>query len=226
MFYGNVDNVDNVDSIQHGELLEASFAAAAADGSASRSREDSIADALPDFGFLRGVLLRRGCSNADAEDLIQDAFPRMLEYCQKGGHVRQPECFLMRTALRLAINARRDEHREMYCDQQVEAMTFLVDGRATPHELLVANECLLRITNTLDSVSPRTREILFMHRLEGLSHAEIARQLGLSISAVEKHIARASSILAEKDLQRRLLVCQEYDFNGKSRRSRSPSASL
>jgi len=40
-----------------------------------------------------------------------------------------------------------------------------------------------------------TREVFFMHRLQGLSHAEIAEKLGVSKSAVEKHIASALTIL-------------------------------
>jgi DNA-directed RNA polymerase specialized sigma24 family protein len=42
----------------------------------------------------------------------------------------------------------------------------------------------------------RTREIFFMHRLQGFSHAEIAARLNISKSAVEKHIASAVTILA------------------------------
>ena len=36
-----------------------------------------------------------------------------------------------------------------------------------------------------------------MHRLDGLTYAQIAQQTGLSISAIEKHIASALTILAD-----------------------------
>jgi RNA polymerase sigma-70 factor (ECF subfamily) len=48
----------------------------------------------------------------------------------------------------------------------------------------------------LDRANPRTREVFFMHRLYGFSHAEIARRLSISISAVEKHVASAVTVLA------------------------------
>jgi RNA polymerase sigma factor (sigma-70 family) len=51
--------------------------------------------------------------------------------------------------------------------------------------------------DALDSVSRRTRDIFFMQRLDGLSYAQIAQQTGLSISAVEKHMASALAILAD-----------------------------
>ena len=43
----------------------------------------------------------------------------------------------------------------------------------------------------LDELAPRTREIFLMHRVEGYSCAHIAQHFGISLSAVEKHIARA-----------------------------------
>jgi RNA polymerase sigma factor (sigma-70 family) len=153
------------------------------------------------FRRLQKVLLRRGRSRADADDLIQEAFLRMQEYCQKGGEVREPESFLVRTVLRLAANARRDAHRELYSDQPVEELTLILDPAPTPDEVLAGDECLERMRDALDAVSRRTRDIFFMQRLDGLSYAQIAYQLSISVSAVEKHMASALAILAEVNEQ-------------------------
>jgi RNA polymerase sigma factor (sigma-70 family) len=153
---------------------------------------------LPLFFYrLRKVLLRRGRTKEEADDLIQEAFLRMQEYCKRGGQVRQTEGFLMRTVLRLASNARRDAHRELYSDQQVEDLVLLMDTSPTPDEVLAGDQCLERMRDALDSVSRRTRDIFFMQRLDGLSYAQIAQQTGLSISAVEKHMASVLAILAD-----------------------------
>lgn len=149
------------------------------------------------FHRMRKVLLRRGRTKEEADDLIQEAFLRMQEYCERGGQVRQTEGFLMRTVLRLASNARRDAHRELYSDQQVEDLVLLMDASPTPDEVLTADQCLERMRDALDTVSRRTRDIFFMQRLDGLSYAQIAQQTGLSISAVEKHMASALAILAD-----------------------------
>jgi RNA polymerase sigma-70 factor (ECF subfamily) len=149
------------------------------------------------FQLLRRVLMRRGNSQAETEDLIQEAFLRMQEYCEKGGEVHRPEGFLMRTALRLAANARRDAHRELYRDGPVEDLTQLIDCAPTPDEVLAGQQCLMRMRAALDAANPRTREVLFMQRLDGMSYGEIAGRLGISVSAVEKHVAKALVILAE-----------------------------
>ena len=147
------------------------------------------------------LLLRRGRTREEAEDLIQDAFLKMQEYCERGGQVRQPEGFLVRTVLRLAANARRDAHRNLYCEEPVENLTLIVDTTPTPDEVLVGDQCLERMRDALDAVSRRTRDVFFMQRLDGLSYAQIAQRLGVSISAVEKHIATALAILADANQQ-------------------------
>jgi len=143
------------------------------------------------------MLLRRGRTREEAEDLIQEAFLKMQEYCERGGSVRQPEGFLVRTVLRLASNARRDEHRELYTDDDVEQLTLVIDTHPMPEEDLAGQQCLEKMRITLDAVSRRTRDIFFMHRLDGLSYAQIAQRAGVSISAVEKHIASALVALTD-----------------------------
>jgi RNA polymerase sigma-70 factor (ECF subfamily) len=149
------------------------------------------------FRHLRKILVRRGSSQAEAEDLIQEAFLRMQEYCEQGGQVQKPEGFLVRTALRLASNARRDAHRELYCEERVETLALLIDTTPTPDEVLARDQCLETMRKALDAVSRRTCEVLFMQRLDGLSYAEIANRLGVSVSAVEKHMASALTVLAD-----------------------------
>jgi RNA polymerase sigma-70 factor (ECF subfamily) len=143
------------------------------------------------------MLLQRGRTREETEDLIQEAFLRMQEYCEQGGSVRQPEGFLVRTVLRLASNARRDEHRDLYADTDVDQLTLVIDTQPTPDEVLAGYQCLERMRSTLDAVSRRTRDIFFLHRLDGLSYAQIAQRMGISISAVEKHIASALVALAD-----------------------------
>lgn len=149
----------------------------------------------------KSILMRRGTRREDAEDLIQEAFIKMQQYCEKGGEVRAPEGFLVRTALRLAVNAHRDAHKDLYCDKNVEELTLLIDTNPSPDEELAADECLMRMRSALDGLHARTREVFFMHRLDGLTQPQIAQRFRISVSAVEKHIATALAALAEASQQ-------------------------
>ena len=66
----------------------------------------------------------------------------------------------------------------------------------SPHGWRSAEQRLLRIRRSLAVLSERTQQAFFLHRLEGFSYAEIAQRLGVSVSAVEKHIANAVAVLA------------------------------
>jgi len=144
---------------------------------------------------IKQLLRLRGAMREDAEDLVQEAMLRLHVYTRAGGEVRDPMGFLIRTARNLAIDARRRAHGDLYVDTPVEDLE-LIDIGPRPEETLVAQERLIRMKNALDQVSVRTREVFFMHRLQGLSHAEIADRLGVTKSAIEKHIASAVTILA------------------------------
>jgi RNA polymerase sigma factor (sigma-70 family) len=153
------------------------------------------------FRRIRKILMRRGRTSEEAEDLIQDAFVKMQEYCKRGGKVQKPEGFLVRTVLRLAANARRDAHRDLYTEEPVEELTLLIDTNPTPDEVLAGQQCLMRMRGALDAVSPRTREVFFMQRIEGLSYAEIAARMDVSVSAIEKHMASALVIMSKVNRQ-------------------------
>jgi RNA polymerase sigma-70 factor (ECF subfamily) len=47
----------------------------------------------------------------------------------------------------------------------------------------------------LGRLNEKTRDIFLAHRIDGLSYQEIARQHRLSISSVEKHIAKATLVM-------------------------------
>jgi RNA polymerase sigma-70 factor (ECF subfamily) len=149
------------------------------------------------FRRLRRLLLRRGRTPEEAEDLIQDAFLRMQAYCKQGREVREPEAFLTRTVLRLHSNAHRYARRHPHVEETVEELVLL-DTAPAPDEVLQAEQCLRNMRQRLDAVNRRTREVFFMHRLDHLSYAQIAARLGISISAIEKHIASAVAILMKE----------------------------
>ena len=141
----------------------------------------------------RLLLLRRGASAEDAEDLVQEAFVRLQAYVE-AHEVETPEAFLVRTAVNLSVDQNRRRRRAPF-DHRAANLELAVDSSPRPDEVLDAQERLRRAREGLMQLSPRTRRILLGQRLDGLSHAELARQEGISVSAVEKHVAKAMAFM-------------------------------
>lgn len=148
------------------------------------------------FRHLRNLLRRQGRSRQDADDLIQEAFLRLHVYCQEE-KVQKQDAFLTRIVLNLSVDLHRKERRDLYSDEAIENLP-LVDLKATPDEELAAAQRLMKVGAVLDCLGSRTQEIFLMHRLDGCGCAQIATRFGISVSAVEKHIAKA--VLALMDV--------------------------
>lgn len=139
---------------------------------------------------LRQLLRGRGQSREDADDVIQDAFLRLQLYYRKGGEVRELEPFLVRTVLRLSSNARRDARRRAVAEQDVHEFS-LVCTEPAPESSIAAEQSLRHIADKLRELSPVTRDVFLLHRVDGMSYAQIAKLFGISTKAVERRIARA-----------------------------------
>ena len=141
------------------------------------------------FSRVRSALRRRGRTEHDADDLVQEAFLRLTCYELKQT-VDKPEAFLMQTALNLSIDAYRSRARRG--EEVMLEDVILVDTAPRAEDVLLSRERLTRLSACISRLSEKTRAIFLAHRLDGLTYQEIARVHGLSISSVEKHVAKAA----------------------------------
>ena len=131
-----------------------------------------------------------------AEDLLHAAFVRLEEYRVRNS-VSNPAAFLVRTAANMAVDEARHQRVRAEIGRPVHDLVDLADDQPLQHEVLAARKRLERVRAGLMELSPRTREIFLMHRIEGLKYHEIAARLGITVSAVEKHVAKAALFLAD-----------------------------
>ncbi len=143
-------------------------------------------------------LVRRGALPQDAEDAIHEAFVRLYRAQQKE-LVRNPAAFLTDVVMKVRIEHWRSAQRrgQLFMEETVEELE-VVDLSPQPEEYLQAEQRLERMWRRLGELSPRTRDVFFLHRIQGLTCSQIAALLGLSVSAIEKHIARAAFALADE----------------------------
>jgi len=141
------------------------------------------------FSRVRAALMRRGRTMHDADDLVQEAWVRLACY-EREQTVAKPEAFLMRTALNLSIDAHRA--RESHGEEVLLDDVVLIDTTPGAEATLLGRERMARLSVCLGRLSDKTRDIFLAHRLDGTSYQELARQHRLSVSSVEKHIAKAT----------------------------------
>lgn len=157
-----------------------------------------MADVPSDRGFWAALLkrVRRATRGSqDAEDLLHSAYVRLERY-RAENKVDNAAAFLVRTAVNIGVDRHRHERRVL--DEPIgEGRLDFGDPNRLPDEVLAARERLKRVTKGLAQLPPRTREVFLMHRLDGMKYREIADRLGISQSAVEKHIAKAALFLTE-----------------------------
>jgi RNA polymerase sigma-70 factor (ECF subfamily) len=141
-------------------------------------------------------IARRTRRPQDAEDFLQAAYVRFEEFRSRAV-VEDPAAFLVRAASNIAVDELRRERVRRLDGRGVQDLLSEAENRPLQDEVLALRKRLQRVRTGLDELNPRTREIFLMHRIEGLKYREIAERCGVSVSAVEKHIAKAAYFLTE-----------------------------
>ncbi|NML08053.1 sigma-70 family RNA polymerase sigma factor [Sphingomonas sp. G-3-2-10] len=141
-------------------------------------------------------------SNAeDAGDVAQEAFLRLAQSERtRTEPIARPGAFLRQ----IARNLLRDRAKSAAGRGEVLSVPFDEQAISAANEVarLEARDSLARVEAVMRRMKPMTREIFMAHRLDGLSYGEIAERTGMSISGIEKQMAKAMTMLlrhADKD---------------------------
>ena len=65
----------------------------------------------------------------------------------------------------------------------------------TPSVIVCRKEALDKLEQALDKLRPEYKQVIVLKKIEGLSHAEIAKRLGKNTGAVRMLLARAMAAL-------------------------------
>lgn len=174
---------------------------------------------------LMQFLRARGMSTEDAEDLLQDLFVKLETVDLR--NIAEARAYFYRMANNLAHDRRRAEQSRRKRNEAWQAKQTGARDEETPswntERVLQQRDHLRRVEALLDELPERTSAIFWRYRVEGESQKAIANSLGISLSAVEKHLQRAYR--AVLDLKHRLEnpvegPAQELDKGGPDARSR------
>ncbi len=149
---------------------------------------------------FRGVLMRyferHLRESADVEDMVQEVFMRLLRRRDLVAINRQ-EGYLFETAASVMRDrARRRAVRHAQSHERYEESVHAVED-VSLERVSMDTEALQMLARALQELPERTRMVFVLHRMEELRQSEIARRLGISVSAVEKHMIKAMAYLMD-----------------------------
>ena len=159
--------------------------------------------AEPDLGALvrdySGLLYRVAVSllrnSAEAEDVVQDVFLRVLQRQGELGRIAEIRPWLVRIAWNLAI----DRTRRVRPEQMDEMFAAeLVSGDTPADEAIEEANRIGRVLNAIERLPKLERQVLLLSAMQELSHAEIAAVVGKSESSVRSLLFRARARLRKR----------------------------
>lgn len=134
--------------------------------------------------------LRRHVHNTeDAADLLQDAFARLASVHPSTTLLR-PEAYLQRIVRNLVVDRARHRLREGFGHLGLDDCELPVVNPEQEYGI-EARDLMRRYRMALEMLTPRTREVFLLHRVEEITYGEIARRLGITVATVEYHMTRA-----------------------------------
>jgi len=137
--------------------------------------------------WLYSWLCKKLGSTFDAADLTQDTFLRVLLKTDLVT-ILEPRAYLTRIAHGLMVNhIRRREIERSYLEEIAHLPEYQTQSAETR---AMALEVLIKIDTMLDGLPLKVRTAFLLSQLEGLTHAEIASELNVSIASVRLYIAK------------------------------------
>lgn len=156
---------------------------------------------LANRASLLRFLAARGAGE-EAEDLLQELWLKVSG--ATSGPIASPLSYLFRAAENLMRDRYRATRqavlRDKAWDESHSPASPGVSDSPSAERLLIARQELARVETALETLGPRVREVLRLHRIEGVSQRDIAARLGVSLSTIEADMRKAyRAILAARE---------------------------
>lgn len=137
----------------------------------------------------------------EAEDVVQEIWLHVSR--AESGPVANPLAYLHRVGMNIVLDRVRERRRRERREQDWSDVTAgtgngeVSDDAPSPLDVVEGRERVRLLAAAIEKLPPGAGRVFRRHKLDGLSHSEVAAELGISRSAVEKHIAVAMRHLRE-----------------------------
>lgn len=163
----------------------------------ARPMPERLTELTLDVVRYRPILLsffRKRAHPADVEDLVQDVFVS-LQARQTEAPIENIEGYIFAVAMSALVRkGQRERTRRFHAHYDDQEAQSLPDP-FSPERIALGKERLAGAVRIMERLPPRTQEVFLLHRFEEMTYPAIAAALGISVSAVEKHIMIALKTL-------------------------------
>ncbi len=153
-------------------------------------------EALPHAPLLRSWLHSQFSHVDDIDNVVQEALARLVAVRQSTP-IASPKAFLFTTARNLALDQLR--RRNIITTEPLTEFddSFVYDQGESAADAAAHHQELEFLTQAIQSLPDRCRQVLTLRKIYGLSQKEIAAQLGISENTVEAQVANGVRRCAE-----------------------------
>lgn len=143
---------------------------------------------------LRRFFARKGVARDEIADLTQEVYLRLARRPDVAT-IRSAQAFVFVTAANLVHDRfRRKSTRGAQLSFEDEDQEIAAEG-TDPQKEVECTQQLRLVLSAIHSLKPATQRAFLGHRLRGQSYAELAHELGVSVSMIEKHMICAIAVL-------------------------------
>lgn len=147
------------------------------------------------YGKAYYLALRILHDDEASKDVVADAFELVWRRLQDSD-VDKLSSYLLTAVKNVCLDyIRKQNIRNRYVQASVQAVGKL---SFNPEEVDLHEEKIQTIMRSLDELTPRTQQIVTMCYVQRKKYREVAEELGISESAVKKHIMQALSYMRQK----------------------------
>ena len=142
------------------------------------------------YGGLICYVKSIGRDHQTAEDIVHETYLKVRSVLQKTNIVNL-KGFLYRVAKNQIIDDLRRSTLHSSKEQKLLLNEQINKEGKTPCQHSLHGEKKVLLKKAIADLPVRCRQVFVLHKLSGKSHKEVALQLGISVSTVEKHVMKA-----------------------------------
>jgi len=152
---------------------------------------------IPHEPALRRWLASRRLAGIEIDDIVQETYVRLIRV-ENVASIRDPRAYMRRAAYSVLVShVRRERVVPLRMMADINDLNIASD-EPDPEQQAADRDELRRLGEAIAALPGKMGHVFRLRRVSGLPQREVAMQLGLAESTVEKHLKKALTLLLER----------------------------